>query len=115
MSKVHQVHAPATPAGATVPLLAPDSALEHEAERMADLIGAAPAPAVADAGTTRAQGRLAPALQSEMQGHFDHDFSQVRVHADDSAARAAAGLGAAAQRGRRRRLLDEARRSGDRQ
>jgi outer membrane protein OmpA-like peptidoglycan-associated protein len=39
---------------------------------------------------------LPAALRSGLEGHFGHDFSSVRVHADDAAARSAQALSAAA-------------------
>ena len=95
--------------------------LEHEADRIADRILAAPAhPAVSGtaphiqrfagqatghAGTTPASvdrvlsspGRpLDPALQQDMGQRFGHDFSQVRVHSGSAAEQSARELNAKA-------------------
>ncbi len=101
MTKSHDVHAPGTHAGGAAVALAGDAGrglagrggLEREADQMADRLTAA-APRSAAVGSTH--GPLEPALRREMEGHFGHDFSQVRIHADASAARIAGALDAAA-------------------
>ena len=91
-----------------------NDALEHEAHRAADAVTAAPAATVgasAPPSLSAVNGRaspasthatpapasvaavlasrgdaLAPTLRRDMERHFGHDFSQVRVHADTRAA-----------------------------
>jgi len=45
---------------------------------------------------TRLGAALPPVIQSSMESRFGHDFSAVRVHADDAAAKAAASVSARA-------------------
>ncbi|WP_417067314.1 DUF4157 domain-containing protein [Niveibacterium terrae] len=87
-------------------------ALEHEARRAADLRAAAPplsaaAPLARSASDRRAPqcvhdvlatpGQALPAqTREQMQAHFHHDFSQVRIHADDQAAASAHAVSARA-------------------
>jgi hypothetical protein len=96
--------------------------LEHEADQVAAQVlrgDAGPAPAIRHASAALAQpapaapwaraetapdsvdtvlagpgSPLAPALRRDMEQRFGHDFSRVRIHADGSAARSAAELGA---------------------
>jgi Domain of unknown function (DUF4157) len=75
--------------------------LEQEADRAADsavraaiMRGGA---VLGEAGSAHAPGRrLDPAVRSRLERHFGGDFSRVRVHTDDRAARSAEALGARA-------------------
>ena len=58
-------------------------------ERMPDVKRSEIAPESATRALDATGASLAPALRSEMEARFDHDFSRVRVHCGESAARAA--------------------------
>src|SRR5262245_57675044 len=93
---------------ARVAIYPPGGAQEQEADRVADRVIALPAGEVAAPTPARTEetpaplhesiagpGKpLEPALRRDMEGRFGHDFSQVRVHADQRAADSAAALGA---------------------
>lgn len=58
--------------------------------------GAPAAPASVDRTLACSGAPLAPALRQEMERHFSHNFSQVRVHTDSQAAASAQDVGALA-------------------
>jgi len=89
--------------------------LEHDADRVADEVmaapaagahpqvqrdggrageGAAPAPPSVDRALATAGRPLEPALRQDMEGRFGHDFGRVRVHASGAAERSAQDLDA---------------------
>ncbi len=80
---------------------------ERDAERVAEqVVGAGPSlqrsPAGGQANPRRLQSAcaggsaLTPAIQAEMEGHFNSDFSDVRVHTGEQAAQMSQNLNAAA-------------------
>lgn len=86
-------HAP----GAARQLTTPGEAVEREADALADsALRSSPLHATAPDHARPGDGALPAALREDFEHRFDADFSAVRIHADDTAARDARALHASA-------------------